>query len=37
MNWEGLGRIGKDWEGSEHGLVEITSFLFPGGTEENQR
>jgi hypothetical protein len=27
--------IGKDLEGSGHGLIEIISYLLDGGTEEN--
>jgi hypothetical protein len=27
--------IGKDWEGSSHGPVNILSWYFPGRSEEN--
>jgi hypothetical protein len=31
-----IDELGKDLEGSDHGLIEVLSLYLPGGFEENQ-
>jgi hypothetical protein len=36
VKWYGERWTGKNLEGNGHGLIEVLSWHFPGGTEENQ-